>query len=346
VEPIVRKVLRASLSLAMALVAGAVCAETAHTPKQGAEPQGPVAPAVILRTLDGKTIDLAKLYGKKAVYLKFWATWCVDCREQMPHFQGVYKQEDDSLAVVGINLGLNDAPSDVKQFAVAHGLTMPLAVDDGSAAVSFEVNATPTHIVIGKDGRIVHVGHRADAKLANALQLARSIDVKARTSHPPSLSKSIAVGGRITLSSVFAGAKVVHRGQASASVLRQMDSGKPTILVFFAAWCESYLEKTRAADATQCRLVREELARQWKQNGDRVNTLWIASNLWTNPGALNQFALKHQIESPMLLDRRGELFRQFGIQLVPTVVVVDTHGAVREIIAGDAQRVGIVLDEY
>jgi thiol-disulfide isomerase/thioredoxin len=47
---------------------------------------GSPAPPLVLKTIDGETIDLGGLYGKKAVYLKFWATWCVPCRQQMPHF--------------------------------------------------------------------------------------------------------------------------------------------------------------------------------------------------------------------------------------------------------------------
>ncbi|MGB6355099.1 MAG: redoxin domain-containing protein, partial [Steroidobacteraceae bacterium] len=51
---------------------------------------GTPAPRLVLKTIDGETIDLGSLYGKKAVYLKFWATWCVPCRQQMPHFQHAY----------------------------------------------------------------------------------------------------------------------------------------------------------------------------------------------------------------------------------------------------------------
>ena len=52
---------------------------------------GLAGPDLALKTIDGKTIDLAKLYGRKPVYLKFWATWCVPCREQMPGFEHDYE---------------------------------------------------------------------------------------------------------------------------------------------------------------------------------------------------------------------------------------------------------------
>ena len=45
----------------------------------------------------------AQLYGKQAVYLKFWATWCGPCRAQMPHFKHVYETAGADLAVIGVN---------------------------------------------------------------------------------------------------------------------------------------------------------------------------------------------------------------------------------------------------
>ena len=52
---------------------------------------GSPAPALVLKTIDGNTIDLGALFGKKAVYIKFWDTWCVPCLQQMPHFEHTYE---------------------------------------------------------------------------------------------------------------------------------------------------------------------------------------------------------------------------------------------------------------
>src|SRR2546423_1445489 len=56
------------------------------------------APAVTLQMLDGSRVELASLLGKKPIYLKFWATWCVPCRKQMPHLQAAFDAHRDELA--------------------------------------------------------------------------------------------------------------------------------------------------------------------------------------------------------------------------------------------------------
>src|SRR5579871_5845775 len=87
---------------------------------------GSPGPRVTLRTIDGKTIDLGSLYGKKAVYLKFWATWCVPCREQMPHFERTYESEGNDLEVIAVNAGFNDSIEDVREYLSKLKLKMPI----------------------------------------------------------------------------------------------------------------------------------------------------------------------------------------------------------------------------
>src|SRR5277367_3635457 len=77
---------------------------------------GKPAPRLVLTTIDGATIDLAHLYGKQAVYLKFWATWCVPCRQQMPHFEHTYETAGPDLAVIAINVGFNDSLEEIQKY--------------------------------------------------------------------------------------------------------------------------------------------------------------------------------------------------------------------------------------
>src|SRR3981189_262472 len=91
---------------------------------------GKPAPRLVVTTIDGETIDLGRLYGKQAVYLKFWATWCVPCREQMPHFERTYETAGTDLAVIAVNTGFNDPIGDVRDYRRKMGLPSPIVGDE------------------------------------------------------------------------------------------------------------------------------------------------------------------------------------------------------------------------
>ena len=127
---------------------------------------GTPAPRLRLTTIDGQTIDLGKLYGRKAVYLKFWATWCVPCREQMPHFERTFERAGSDLAVIAVDVGFEDSVEQVRKYRREMGLKMPIVFDtDGTLGEAFRLRVTPQHVVIGRDGRIAFVGHEVNDAL-------------------------------------------------------------------------------------------------------------------------------------------------------------------------------------
>jgi thiol-disulfide isomerase/thioredoxin len=97
--------------------------------------------ALMLTTIDGDVIDLGGLYGKKAVYLKFWATWCMPCRQQMPHFEHAYETAGADMAVIAIDVGFNDSIEAIRAYRKKLGITMPIVFDDGSLGAAFHLRA-------------------------------------------------------------------------------------------------------------------------------------------------------------------------------------------------------------
>src|SRR5882724_11220950 len=171
------KILRCLLLSGSLLAVASAPAET--TGQQRAQAAGRAilgapAPRLLLETIDGDAIDLGSLYGKKAIYLKFWATWCVPCREQMPHFERTFESAGPDLAVIAINAGFNDTLADVQAYRSKLGIKMPIVIDDGELAEAFNLRVTPQHIIIGRDGRIQYVGHLANERLDAALVAART----------------------------------------------------------------------------------------------------------------------------------------------------------------------------
>lgn len=283
---------------------------------------GTPAPRLMLKTIDGDTIDLGALYGKKAVYLKFWATWCVPCRQQMPHFEHAYETAGPDMAVIAINVGFNDSVEAIRKYRKQLGITMPIVFDDSSLGAAFRVRVTPTHIVIGRDGRIQYVGHLASKELDEALIAARAPATGGP--HGSALAGTdpapIVVGDLLPKKSLRTvdGKRFELRPGAAHREL--------TALVFLSPWCESYLATTRPEVSTNCRKAREQV--RALASDPRVRWLGIASGLWANSEDLRKYQAKYQVAIPLTLDASGEIFRAFRVNDVPTILIADAHGRV------------------
>jgi thiol:disulfide interchange protein DsbD len=290
----------------------------------GAKLVGRTIPALRLTTVDGQVLDLGTLRGRKAVYLKFWATWCVPCREQMPHFEKMQRSAGEDLLVVAINIGFDETLAQIHAYRRAHGLTMPIVHDvSGRLGELFGLRVTPQHVVIGKDGRIDYVGHLADAALDSALAAARSgrTAPAARLADPVPMARAEALqtGDAVPALRV----PTLAGGQEPLSDPEQR---RPTVLAFLSPWCESYFKKTRPQSSRQCRALREELVALGKD--PRLRWLGIASGIWASEADLKEYRDEHGIAVPLSLDRESALFRRFGVQRVPAAILVSADGRI------------------
>jgi peroxiredoxin len=318
--------------LALLLFAGACAASSGEERAQaaGASLIGTPAPRLLLKTIDGQSIDLGSLYGRKAVYLKFWATWCVPCRQQMPHFERTFKNAGPDLAVIAINAGFNDSVEDVRAYRRTVGLTMPIVIDDGHLAAALNLRVTPQHIVIGRDGRILYIGHLADQRLDDALLGARRPVAAPRvTTLLPRLVHPYAVGDHLpALTATTLGGALVPLADPHAA--------RPTVLVFLSPWCESYLATSRPQRSAACRAVREQV--ETFAHDPHIRWLGIASGLWASEPELAAYRDEQKVTIPLTFDESGALFRAFGITNVPTTLLVDADGRIARRIDGSAPQ--------
>ena len=282
---------------------------------------GQPAPRLVLQTIDGRSIHLGVLYGKQAVYLKFWATWCVPCREQMPHFERSFERAGPHLAVIAVNAGFNDSLEDVRSYRQTLGLKMPIVIDDGRLAAALNLRVTPQHVVIGRDGRVLYVGHLVDARLEQALATAvGTAPVSAKNVPAVRGEPALGVGDRLPPLSV-------PGVDGKAVSLRDSGHRGPTVLVFLWPSCESYLADKRPERSAACRAVREQIE-VLAAAGGPTRWLGISSALWASREDLIEYQTERKISIPLVLDESGALFRKFGVTTVPTLIVIDADGRI------------------
>jgi cytochrome c biogenesis protein CcmG/thiol:disulfide interchange protein DsbE len=118
---------------------------------------GTMPPPFGSSTLDGRPLALTDLRGR-VVILNFWASWCLECRAEMPLLEGLHRAyAARGLAIVGVN-AREDARG-ARRHAKELGLTFPLVLDpDGRINALYGVIGLPTSFIVGRDGRAVAFG--------------------------------------------------------------------------------------------------------------------------------------------------------------------------------------------
>ena len=286
---------------------------------------GAPAPNVLLHFVDGNSAELSQWLGQRPVYLKMWATWCAECRAEMPKYKELYDRYGQEVAFFSVNAGFNDTVSDVREFNAQYGLEIPSVIDaSGQVAQSFGLKATPYNVLIDASGTVVHLAVGTDDRVgallagfgqtpgvdpssASTPSLAADPDVPQAGDPAPAFSITTLAGSEFTL-----GGDEAKRG--------------PTYLLFFTSWCEWYMggedEGQDPAAASACEATRRALDAAFADPGSQPRVIGIASRLWTGPEELAEYQERFKPPYPIALDETNEVFQRYGVRTFPTLITI------------------------
>jgi thiol-disulfide isomerase/thioredoxin len=109
---------------------------------------GAKAPGFSIDSVNGAG-RLQLLRGRVTV-VHFFASWCEPCKKTLPQLELLSKNRRD---VVVIGISVDDEADHVADYAVAHGVTFPIAWDDGHRiADKYRLDAIPSTYVIDRAG--------------------------------------------------------------------------------------------------------------------------------------------------------------------------------------------------
>jgi len=112
------------------------------------------APSFKLKDLDGEEVTLEDHRGK-IVFLHFWATWCMPCREEMASIEKLYTEFKDRDFII-LAVGVKEGSKKVRSFQKEFKLKFPILLDsDGRVSSSYGVRLLPTVYLINREGYFI-----------------------------------------------------------------------------------------------------------------------------------------------------------------------------------------------
>lgn len=109
----------------------------------------------------------------KVVYVDFWASWCIPCRESFPWLNKLKTQHQaQGFSIISINLDHSRTLAD--EFLTQIPANFPVIFDPkGLIARQYKLNGMPSSFIVNRQGQIVsaHVGFNQAKKHAYEIEI-------------------------------------------------------------------------------------------------------------------------------------------------------------------------------
>jgi thiol-disulfide isomerase/thioredoxin len=132
---------------------------------------GTRAPAVSVKDLDGRPVDLGRYLGKQPVFLEWWATWCEQCDALLPRVREAHAELGDEVAFFGINVAVNQSPERVRRYVESNRPPFRTLYDgEGESTRAYAAPTTSYVVIVDRAGRVAYTGTGGDQDILGALR--------------------------------------------------------------------------------------------------------------------------------------------------------------------------------
>jgi thiol-disulfide isomerase/thioredoxin len=245
------------------------------------------------QTFEKQPVSLQALVGKKPIYLKFWATWCLDCRRELPTLEQTYQKYSDKIAIFAVNLNINETDEAIRSLQQKNKLTIPILMDNnGTIASNFEFKGTPFHVLINKQGDVIYTTYKDDAQLAEKLaQLASNTPTATMVSTPT---------GAAPITGLPKGTAVIY---------------------FSATWCDWYMKDIHPELSSNCINALQTIDKLYRSTPKLQLSAYV-THLWTESTDVENYSKKFSLPYKVSMDNNNEQFRRFKATGYPSVIVI------------------------
>lgn len=153
-----KRILAISLGLLMAM--GLFAQEQDLDAKYAADllKPGTPAPEFVLNDINGNAVKMSQFRGKTVVLI-FWASWCPDCRAEVPALKELQARTDPGK-VVFVSVSFDRTEEAWKKYVAENELGGVQLFDaagkkESKVGDAYQVKWIPSQYIIGPDGKVV-----------------------------------------------------------------------------------------------------------------------------------------------------------------------------------------------
>ena len=119
---------------------------------------GQPMPDFTLPDANGQMVKFSDVsHQNKVVVINFWASWCTPCRMEMPEFAKLYAdKKGEGFTLLAVNVDSQREKADA--YLKSKPVSFPVLIDkDGVLSKQLGLEALPTTILVGQDGKVLQV---------------------------------------------------------------------------------------------------------------------------------------------------------------------------------------------
>ena len=271
---------------------------------------------VVARLLNGSTYDVLDAGSEEPVLLKFWATWCVACLQEMPAYVELHERYNERVRFLAVNVAVSDPRDRVASTVDQYDLSMPVVYDEsGDLWNRYGIIGTPTYVLLDSDGTILHRTYGHDSSLEPALDAAIARQTRGSGQAGASSSEHPISSSAMTVVDV----------DGNIADLNTVD-GEVLVAYHFAIWCASYVKDSYPELSKRCQTFEQQIQRLRDARLPGVRLVGFVSAYSTDEASAIKYRDTRRVDEPIIFDTNGAYATLFDARSFPHVTVVAPGG--------------------